>query len=77
MLVTGQIHQKMLAAVRMLKDNTISVHDILLMARCLKMEHRGNSWSLKNTRKKDLQKLKELGFEPMLVVSDGTISVKA
>ena len=76
MLVTGQIHQKMLAAVKTLKDNTISVHDILLMTRCLKMERRGNNWNLKNTRKKDLQKLKELGFEPTLVVSDETISVK-
>lgn len=34
MLVTGQIHQKMISAVKAFGDNTISVDDILLMARC-------------------------------------------
>jgi hypothetical protein len=70
MLVTGQIHQKMIAAVKSLDDNTLSVHDILLMARCMKMERRGNNWNLKNTRKRDLQILKKLGFEPIATVSD-------
>ena len=66
MLITGQIHQKMVAAVKTLNDNTISVRDILLMARCMKMERRGEIWSLKNTRKKDLEILSKLGFEPQL-----------
>ena len=70
MLIAGQIHQKMIAAVKSLDDNTLSVHDILLMARCMKMERRGNNWNLKNTRKRDLQILKKLGFEPIATVSD-------
>ena len=68
MLIAGQIHQKMITAVKSLDDNTLSVHDILLMARCMKMERRGNNWNLKNTRKRDLQILKKLGFEPMVTV---------
>ena len=70
MLITAQIHQKMILAVRSLGDNTISVHDVLLMARCMKMERRNNNWNLKNTRKKDLQLLKKLGFEPKYTVPD-------
>lgn len=70
MLITGQIHQRMISAVQSLNDNTTSVHDVLLMARCMKMERRGNSWNLKNARKRDLQVLKQLGFEPKIVVSD-------
>jgi hypothetical protein len=65
MLIAGQIHQKMIAAVKSLNDNTISIRDILLMARCMKMEKRGNIWSLKNTRKKDLDILSKIGFEPL------------
>lgn len=41
MLIAGQIHQKMIDAVKSLNDNTISIHDILLMARCMKMEEGG------------------------------------
>ena len=70
MLITGQIHQKMITALKKLNDNTISVHDILLMARCMKMERRGNNWNLRNSRKRDLQILKKLGFEPKLMVPD-------
>jgi hypothetical protein len=70
MLITGQIHQKMIAAVKKLDNNAISVHDILLMARCMKMERRGNNWNLKNARKRDLQMLKQLGFEPKIAVID-------
>ena len=70
MLITGQIHQKMIASVKTLDDNTISVNDILLMARCMKMERRNNNWYLKNTRKRDLEILKKLGFEPKMTVAD-------
>lgn len=66
MLITGQIHQRMIQAIKLLEDNTTSVRDLLLMARCLKMERRGNIWALKNARQKDLSKLKKVGFEPML-----------
>lgn len=31
--ITGQIHQKIIAAVKKLDNNAISIHDILLMAR--------------------------------------------
>ena len=65
MLIAGQIHQKMIAAVKSLDDNTISIRDVLLMARCMKMEKRGNIWTLKNTRKKDLDILSKIGFEPL------------
>ena len=70
MLITGQIHQKMITAVKALDNNAISVHDILLMARCMKMERRGNNWNLKNARKRDIQMLKQLGFDPKIVVTD-------
>ena len=81
MLITGQIHQKMVTAVKSLDDNTISVHDILLMARCMKMERRGNNWNLKNARKRDLQILERIGFKPRLwcriQFESDIISVKA
>ena len=70
MLITGQIHQKMIAAVRKLDNSAISVRDILLMSRCMKMERRGNNWNLKNARKRDLEILKQLGFEPKIMIAD-------
>ena len=60
----------MIAAVKKLDNNAISVHDILLMARCMKMERRGSNWNFKNARKRDLQMLKQLGFEPKITVTD-------
>ena len=64
MLIAGQLHQVMISAIKELDNNTLSVDDILLMARCMKMERRGNVWNLKNARKRDLQILGKLGFEP-------------
>jgi hypothetical protein len=64
MLVTGQIHQAMIKAQRKLDDNTTSIFDLLLKARALKLEKRGNYWQLKNTRKKDLEILEKVGFIP-------------
>ncbi len=72
MLVTGQIHQKMIHAVNLLNDNTTSIYDVLLMARAMKMERRGDNWILKNTRKRDLEILKKLGFEPRQCIADST-----
>ena len=69
MLIVGQIHSAMMNAVKSLQDNTTSVQDVLLMARCLKMERRGEVWSLKNSRTKDLAILKSLGFEPLKTVA--------
>ena len=63
MLVAGQIHQQVINAVKKLDDNTMSVSDVLLMARFMKLELRGSAWTLKNTRKQDLQILKKDGFQ--------------
>lgn len=70
MLITGQIHQRMINMVKSLHDNTISTNDILLKARCMKMEHRGHRWNLKNTRTKDLELFKKIGFIPQISVPD-------
>ena len=64
MLVTGQIHQAMIKVQRKLNDNTTSVFDLLLKARALKLEKRGQFWQLKNARKKDLEVLEKIGFKP-------------
>ncbi len=72
MLVTGQIYQKMIQAVKLLNDNTMSIYDVLLMARVMKMERRGDNWLQKNTRRRDLEILKKLGFEPQQCITDST-----
>ena len=54
MLVVGQIHQEMIKSQQKLNDNTTSINDLLLKARALKLEKRGEFWALKNARKKDL-----------------------
>ncbi len=64
MLVAGQIHQEMIKAQRKLHDNTTSIFDLLLKARALKLEKRGQYWQLKNVRKKDLEVLEKVGFKP-------------
>ena len=68
MLITGQIHQQVIDAVKLLNDNTISVSDVLLMAKCMKLELKGSTWSLKNTRKRDLQILEKMNFKPKQLV---------
>lgn len=70
MLIAGQIHSKMINAVKSLNDKTISTTDILLMARFLKMERKGNTWTCRNKRKKDLEILGKLGFTPLSVFVD-------
>ena len=69
MLIVGQIHNAMMNAVKKLNDNTTSVHDVLLMARCMKMERRGDMWVLKNMRTKDIDILDKLGFVPQRTVN--------
>ena len=64
LLVAGQIHQKVVNAVRELKCSTISTRDVLLMARRMKIEKRGQFWLLKNTRRKDIDLLKKMKFTP-------------
>lgn len=64
LLVAGQIHHKVIEAVKGLSCSTISTRDILLMARRMKIERRGNFWLLKNTRKKDLEIFTKMNFKP-------------
>jgi len=64
MLVAGQIHQKIIEAVKRLGCSAISSRDILLMARRMKLERRGDFWLLKNTRRKDLELFTKMNFVP-------------
>ncbi|WP_405374916.1 hypothetical protein [Pseudobutyrivibrio sp.] len=52
MLIAGQIHQTMLSAVKTLNNNTLSIDDLLLIARFMKMERRGDIWNLKTLGKR-------------------------
>ncbi len=70
MLITGQLYSALNTAVKTLGNTTISTQDILNMARCLKMERKGNTWTCRNKRKKDLEILKKVGFEPLSVFTD-------
>lgn len=69
MLIAGQIHRQVIKAVTSLNDNAISVHDVLLMARCMKLELRGNLWKLKNTRERDLKILAKMDFKPQQTIT--------
>ena len=64
MLITGQIHHYLDEAVKKLKDNTTSIYDSLTMGRFLKLQLKNGKWSLCNSRTKDLEKMKRMGFEP-------------
>lgn len=64
MLVVGQIHQEMIKAQQKLHDNTTSINDLLLKARAMKMEKRGDFWILRNVKKKDLAIFEKIGFKP-------------
>ena len=64
MLITGQIHHYLEEAVKRLKDNTTSVYDALTMARFMKIYLNKGSWQLCNTRAKDLERMKKMGFVP-------------
>lgn len=66
MLVAGQIHWRMTEAVARLNDNTLSIYDVLLKARAMKIEKNGNFWNLTNARKKDLELLKKMDFTPQV-----------
>lgn len=68
MLVTGQIHQQVLEAIKKLNDTTMSVSDVLLISKFMKLELRGKNWNLKNTRKRDLQILGKMDFKPKQMI---------
>ena len=65
MLVTGLIHSKLNDAVKKLNKPSISTFDVLLKAGHMRMvcDDRGQ-WKLHNTRTKDLELLKQLGYVP-------------
>ncbi len=71
-LITGQLYARLNSAVKALGNNTISTQDILNMARCLKMDRKGNTWTCRNKRTKDLEILKKLGFVPLNVYNEVT-----
>ncbi len=64
MLVAGLIHEKLNAAVRSMKKPSLSTFDILVKAGHMRMVMRENEWQLHNTRTKDLELLKAIGFIP-------------
>lgn len=65
MLVTGLIHSRLNDAVKKLNKPSISTFDILIKAGHMRMvSNDENSWKLHNTRTKDLELLKQLGYTP-------------
>lgn len=64
MLVTGLIHSKLNDAVKQLNKSNISTFDLLVKSGHMRMVLEGDIWKLHNTRTKDLDLLKEVGYEP-------------
>lgn len=65
MLVTGLIHSKLNDAVRLLNKPSISTFDILIKAGHMRMVcDDQKQWKLHNTRTKDLELLKQIGYVP-------------
>lgn len=64
MLVTGLIHERLNSAVRLMKKSSLSTFDILIKAGHMRMVMQKNEWRLHNTRTKDLELLKAMGFTP-------------
>lgn len=67
MMIPGQLYSSLNRAIKGLGNTTISTQDILNMARCLKMERKGNIWTCRNKRKKYLEMLEKIGFKPLPV----------
>ncbi len=65
MLIAGQLYSRLNNKVKELHNNTISTQDVLNMARFLKMDRKGDVWTCRNKRKKDLEVLGKLGFTPI------------
>ena len=64
MLVTGLIHSKLNEAVKSIGKSSISTYDILIKSGHMRMVLEENEWILHNTRTKDLELLKTMGFVP-------------
>lgn len=73
MLVTGLIHSKLNEAVRSLNKPSISTFDILIKAGHMRMvRDDNNQWKLHNTRTKDLELLKQIGYVPKTTYTPAT-----
>lgn len=66
MLITGLIHARFSAAIKKLKDASLSTIDVLLKSSHMRMVQRKetNTWELHNTRTKDIAIFSKLGFVP-------------
>ncbi len=71
-LTTGQLYSRLNAAVKLLKDTTTSIEDILQTARFLKLDRNGNTWICRNERTTDLKILEKIGFKPIDVYVEKT-----
>ena len=69
MLVTGLIHSRLNDAVAQMGKPSVSTFDVLVKAGHMRMVLDENEWHIRNTRTKDLELLKELGFVPEKVYS--------
>ena len=69
MLVTGLIHSRLNEAVKGLKKSNISIYDILIKSGHMRMVLNDGEWKLHNTRTKDIELLKAVGFTPELIYS--------
>jgi len=66
MLVTGLIHSRLNEAVKALNRSSISTFDILIKSGHMRMVYEDEQWKLHNTRMKDIELFKEMGFTPEL-----------
>lgn len=64
MLVTGLIHARLNEAVKAIQKSSVSTFDVLIKSGHMRMVLEENEWTLHNTRTKDLELLKALGFVP-------------
>lgn len=64
MLVTGLIHARLNEAVKALQKSSVSTFDVLIKSGHMRMVLEENEWALHNTRTKDLELLKAMGFVP-------------
>ena len=64
MLVTGLIHSRLNEAVKHIGKSSISTYDVLIKSGHMRMVLEEDEWTLRNTRTKDLELLKAMGFIP-------------
>lgn len=64
MLITGLIHSRLNEAVKRLDKSSISTFDVLIKAGHMRMVQMDGEWTLQNTRTKDIELFKKMGFVP-------------